>query len=78
MGIFLGKGVSRSFFEATSVHVIEVQNLFLMINFDVWDRWGYVWAIFDTAGLLELIFTAIFDKPEGSWLTVVILNFKWG
>ena len=27
-----------------------------MINFDVWDRLGYVWAIFDTAGLLELIF----------------------
>ena len=50
------RGWSRSFFEATSVHVIEVQNLFLMIDFDVCERLGYVWAIFDTAGLLELIF----------------------
>ena len=53
---FLGKGGSRSFFDTTSVHVIEVQNLFLMINFDVWNRLGYVWAIFDTAELLEVIF----------------------
>ena len=56
MGIFFRGESSRSFFEATSVHVIELQNLFLMIDLDVWDRLGHVWAIFDTVGLLESIF----------------------
>ena len=49
-------GRSRSFFEATSVHVIELQNLFLMINFDVWDRLGQIRTILDTVGLCGSIF----------------------
>ena len=53
-GFFRERG-SRSFFEATSVHVIEIQNSFL-INFDVWDRLGHVWTIFDIVGLWKLIF----------------------
>ena len=40
MGL-LGRG-SRSFFEETSVHVNELQNLFLMIDLDVWDRLGHI------------------------------------
>ena len=36
--------------------LIEVQNVFLMINFDVWDRLGHVWTIFDTVELLGSIF----------------------
>ena len=36
--------------------LLEVQNVFLMINFDVWDRLGHVWTIFDTVGLLGSIF----------------------
>ena len=36
--------------------LIEFQNVFPMINFDVWDRLGYVQTIFDTVGLLGLIF----------------------
>ena len=48
---FFREGVPRSFFEATSVHVIKVQNVILMINFDVWDRLGHVRTILDTVRL---------------------------
>ena len=53
---FFRWGVSRSFFEATSVHIIEVQNMIRMINFDVWDRLGHVRTILDTVGLWGSIF----------------------
>ena len=56
LGIFFREGGPRSFFEATSVHVIEVQNMIRMINFDVWDRLGHVQTIFDTVGLWGSIF----------------------
>ena len=36
--------------------LIEVRNVFLMINFDVWDRLGHVWTFFDTVGFLGSIF----------------------
>ena len=36
--------------------LIEFQNVFPMINFDVWDRLGHVQTIFDTVGLWRSIF----------------------
>ena len=32
----------RSFFKVILMSLIEVQNLFLKINFDIWDRLGHV------------------------------------
>ena len=45
-----------SFFKAILRWLLEVQNVFLMINFDVWDRLGLVWTIFDIIGLWKSIF----------------------
>ena len=45
-----------AFFKVILMSLMEVQNVFLMINFDVWDRLGHVWTIFDTVGLLGSIF----------------------
>ena len=36
--------------------LIEFQNVFPMINFDIWDRLGHVQTIFDTVGLWGSIF----------------------
>ena len=55
VGIFWRRG-SRSFSRVTSIWPIEVQNVFLIINYDVPDRLGQVWDIFDTLGLQKLIF----------------------
>ena len=57
MGIFfLRKGLWGSFFKVTLMWLREGQNVFLMINFDVWDRLGHVRTIIDTVGLLGSIF----------------------
>ena len=47
---------SATFFRVILTSLIEVQNMFLIINFDVWDRLGHVWTIIDTVGLLGSIF----------------------
>ena len=57
MGIsFLKVGVWGDFLKMIVLSLTEFQNVFLMINFDVWDRLGHVWTIFDTVGLLGSIF----------------------
>ena len=53
---FFREGVSTPFFRVILMSLIEVQNVFLMINFDVWDRLGHVWTIFDIVGLWKSIF----------------------
>ena len=46
------KGVEwGSFLKVILMSLIEFQNVFPMINFDVWDRLGHVQTIFDTVGL---------------------------
>ena len=52
---FLGGGWG-SFFRVILMWLLEVQNVFLMINFDVWDRLGLVWSIFDIIVLWTSIF----------------------
>ena len=47
---FLGGGGWASFFKATLMPLIEVQNVFPIINYDVLDRLEHVWDIFDTVG----------------------------
>ena len=53
---FFKEGVWGDFSKVILMSLIEVRNVFLMINFDVWDRLGHVWTIFDTVGLLGSIF----------------------
>ena len=53
---FFREGVSATFFRVILMSLIEVQNVFLMINFDVWDRLGHVWTICNIAGLWKSIF----------------------
>ena len=56
-GNFFFKGGGwGDFSKVILMSLIEVRNVFLMINFDVWDRLGHVWTIFDTVGLLGSIF----------------------
>ena len=40
-----------TFLKVILMSLIEFQNVFPMINFDVWDRLGHVQTIFDTVGL---------------------------
>ena len=40
-----------AFLKVILMSLIEFQNVFPMINFDVWDRLGHVQTIFDTVGL---------------------------
>ena len=42
--------------------LIEFQNVFPMINFDVWDQLGHVQTIFDTVGCEDRFFIAILVK----------------
>ena len=51
MVIFLRKGGGEIFLKVILMSLIEFQNVFPMINYDVWDRLGYVQTIFDTVGL---------------------------
>ena len=44
-------GVLGSFLKVFFNSLIEFQNVFLMFNFDVWDRLGHVKIVFDTVGL---------------------------
>ena len=51
MGIFFQGGDRGTFLKVILMSLIEFQNVFPMINFDVWDRLGHVQTIFDTIGL---------------------------
>ena len=52
MGIsFFKRGVWGIFLKVILMSLIEFQNVFPMINFDVWDRLGHVQTIFDIVGL---------------------------
>ena len=46
-----GRPPGGSFLKVILMSSIEFQNVFPMINFDVWDRLGHVQTIFDTVGL---------------------------
>ena len=50
-GIFFKEGGWGSFLKVILMSPIEFQDVFPMINFDVWDRLGHVQTIFDTVGL---------------------------
>ena len=45
-----------NFFGVIVMWFLEVQSMFLIINFDVWSRLGHVQTIFDTVGLWGSIF----------------------
>ena len=51
MGIFFKGEGWGSFLKVILMSSIEFQNVFPMINFDIWDRLGHVQTIFDTLGL---------------------------
>ena len=53
---FFKRGVWGIFLKVILMSLIEFQNVFPMINFDVWDRLGHVQTIFDTVGLRGSIF----------------------
>ena len=53
--VFL-RGGWGNFFKVILMSFIDVQNVFLTIHFDVWDRLGHVWTIFDTVASLGSIF----------------------
>ena len=53
---FFRRGGSATFFRVILMSLIEVQNVFLMINSDVSDQLGHVWTIFNTVGLWKSIF----------------------
>ena len=57
MGIsfFMG-GLWGPFFKVILMSLVEVQNVFLIINCHVWDRFRHVRTIFDTVGLWKSIF----------------------
>ena len=53
----------------------EVQNVFLMINFDVWDRLGHVWTIFDIVWLWKSIFhSQICEEFVSKWADLRVFN----
>ena len=47
---FFRGGGPTAFFKATLMSLIEVQNVFPIINYDILDRLGHVWDNFDTVG----------------------------
>ena len=48
--------------------LIEVQMVFLMINYDLSYRLGYVWGFFDTAAMRKSIFHCwTFDRDRWFW-----------
>ena len=53
---FFKEGVWGHFLKVILMSLIEFQNVFPMINFDVWDRLGHVQTIFDIVGLWGSIF----------------------
>ena len=53
---FFREGHSATFLKVILMSPIEIQNVFLMINFDVWHRLGHVRTIFDIVGLWKSIF----------------------
>ena len=60
MGIV--KGGAEEIFEGDPMSLIEFQNAFSMINFDVWDRLGHVQTVSTPLGCENRFFIAILSK----------------
>ena len=65
--IFLEGEFEVLFWRVTLTWLLEVQNVFLMINFDVWDRLGLVWTIFGIVRLCKSIFIGRLCENHQMW-----------